>query len=376
MMLKERVKRETGFELLRIIAMFLIGAVHVMNYGGMLSNALPQTIKWQKLIYSVFTISVNVFVLISGYFMINSKLKPKKLLFLWLQVLAYSVGSYIVSCLCFKTKFSLYQFAQRWLPVIFNKYWFFTAYFLLVLISPFLNKILHNSTKKELTFLVCVLLLVVICCNTFPIKSVVSLSAGYSLIWFCFLYIFAGFLRLYPLNIKKWLVFIIYFVSTLALWIFACIPKNNIILKIIYNPMEYTSPLVLIASISIFLLFKGINVKNTFIHNSICWISSLTFGIYLFQESAIKHPLYFKILKVQSFYSSKFSPFAVLLIALEIFLLGLACEVIRKLLLLCIKPIINKFENRFNKNKTPPLDTTSQPIPSIDNNNQSTTNTP
>ena len=53
MFVKKRVKRETGFELLRIIAMFLIGAVHVMNYGGMLSNSLEETIVWQRLIYAV-----------------------------------------------------------------------------------------------------------------------------------------------------------------------------------------------------------------------------------------------------------------------------------------------------------------------------------
>ncbi len=34
-----RNNRETGFEILRIIAIFLISCVHLMNYGGMLENA-------------------------------------------------------------------------------------------------------------------------------------------------------------------------------------------------------------------------------------------------------------------------------------------------------------------------------------------------
>ncbi|MBR2023741.1 MAG: acyltransferase family protein [Clostridia bacterium] len=186
MLFKERAKRETGFELLRIIAMFLIGAVHVMNYGGMLKNGLPQTIKWQRLIYAVFTVAVNVFVLISAYFMVKSKLKPKKLIYLWLQVVAYSVGSYVILCLFSNANFSLYEFAKCWLPVLFNKYWFFTAYFLLMLVSPFLNKILHSSSKKELYTLNIFLIVLAYLGMKFPISAIVNYSAGYSFFGFAF----------------------------------------------------------------------------------------------------------------------------------------------------------------------------------------------
>lgn len=344
MFFKERAKRETGFELLRIIAMFLIGAVHVMNYGGMLQNGLPQTIKWQRLIYAVFTVAVNVFVLISAYFMVKSKLKPKKIVYLWLQVVAYSVGCYMILCVFSDAQFSLFEFVKCCIPVISNKYWFFTAYFLLMLVSPFLNKILHHTSKKELLFLNLLLFLMVCVSNSLPIVTIISLNGGYSLPWFIFLYIFAGMLRLYPLSIKKWVLGIVYVASTLLLWLCSFLDTTKLLFQLINNQMIYTSPLVLIASISIFLLFKGINIKNNFIHNTICWISSLTFGIYLLQESAIKPWLYFDCLRVQMFYSSVWSPLAVLLVALEIFVVGLVCEIIRKLLLLCIKPITVKIE--------------------------------
>lgn len=355
MLFEKRAKRETGFELLRIIAMFLIGAFHVMSYGGVIYKALEQTIVWQRLIYAVFTVSVNIFVLISAYFMVNSKLKPKKIIYLWLQVVAYSVGSYIILCLFIDGQFSLYEFAMCFLPVIAKKYWFFTAYFLLMLISPFLNKVLHNSSKKELLLLNALLFIVVFLCKNFGIADIVSLREGLSLIWFCFLYVFAGTLRLYPLSIKKWLLGIIYVGSTLLLWLCIFLPKERFIFQILYNSMNYTSPLVLIASISIFLLFKGINIKNNFIHNTICWVSSLTFGIYLLQESAIKPWLYFEVFRVRMFHLSPWAPLGVLLVGLEIFVVGLACEIIRKLVLLCFKPIIVKvekwLENKLNARK-------------------------
>lgn len=370
MLFKERAKRETGFELLRIIAMFLIGAVHVMNYGGMLKNGLPQTIKWQRLIYAVFTVAVNVFVLISAYFMVKSKLKPKKLIYLWLQVVAYSVGSYVILCLFSNANFSLYEFAKCWLPVLFNKYWFFTAYFLLMLVSPFLNKILHSSSKKELYTLNIFLIVLAYLGMKFPISAIVNYSAGYSFFWFCVLYLVAGTLRLYPIHIKKWIVLIVYLVATIALWGCYFLPTGSRLILIIYNSMDYTSPLVVIASICLLLLCKDVNVKNIYVHNTICWVSSLTFGIYLLQESAIKPWLYFDVFRVQMFYSSIWSPLAVLLVALEIFVVGLACEIVRKVVLLCLKPLIKKveqwIENKWKARKQVVVETENVDKPAVD----------
>ena len=76
-MFKERSKRETGFEILRILSMFFIMLVHVLNAGGMLKNANAETLPWHYLLYSFFVPAVNVFVLISAYFMVKSKFKFK-----------------------------------------------------------------------------------------------------------------------------------------------------------------------------------------------------------------------------------------------------------------------------------------------------------
>ena len=54
-MFKVRNKRETGFEILRILAMFFIMLIHLLNAGGMLTNANKNTIIWHKLLYSFFT---------------------------------------------------------------------------------------------------------------------------------------------------------------------------------------------------------------------------------------------------------------------------------------------------------------------------------
>ena len=65
--------------------------------------------------------------------------------------------------------------------------------------------------------------------------------------------------------------------------------------------MEYAAPLVAISSIALLLLFKDINIKNIKVHNIICYISSLTFGVYLIECSYIQDVWHYKFFKVQNY---------------------------------------------------------------------------
>lgn len=364
-----RNKRETGFELLRIIAMFLIGAVHIMNYGGMIANNAPQTVMWQKLIYAVFIVSVNVFVLISAYFMVTSKFKIKKIITLWLQVFFFSIVSYLIASLCIYNNFSFSGMINACFPILNNKFWFFTAYFILIFLSPFLNMILQNSSKKQLYLLCGGLLLLVFLTTKFPVLSVFNVAKGYSVFWFCILYLVGGTLRLHPLKIKKIYLLIIYLVSTLGLWGFTFLNTNNELVLFLKNSLDYHAPLAVFASISLFLLFKGVNVKNTIIHNVICFVSSLTFGIYLFQESYLKKFIYFNILNISNYYNVPYSALAVLLLALELFLLGMVIEIIRRCLVALGRFVIAKTKQKLKKTK-PKENVESEEKQSIEENDE------
>lgn len=332
-MFKIRNKRETGFEILRILAMFFIIVVHLLNAGGILKNANENTISWHKMLYSFFTPSVNVFVLVSAYFMATSKIKFKKLLSLWFQVVFYTLTTYLFSSLLIYKNFSFSVFVGCFFPIISKKYWFFSAYFILMLISPFLNKILNNSTKKELYLLSGLLFIISYLSLKQSIGSIYDLNSGYSVLWFITLYIFAGTLKLYPLNIKKTYTLIIYCILLILMWIF--------------DEFNYNDPLVVLASISLLLLFDGIKIKNIYIHNSLCYVSSLTFGIYLIESSFLKNYWRFNVFKIQNFYTSTISPLWVVIIAFNIFVLCSFIEIIRKFLIIVFKKIKYKIiENR------------------------------
>ena len=74
-----RRQRESGLELLRIIAMLLIVTHHVCYWGGVQgSTALEQVL--MKCCGLGGRLGVNIFVLISAYFMVQKKFKLTRIL--------------------------------------------------------------------------------------------------------------------------------------------------------------------------------------------------------------------------------------------------------------------------------------------------------
>ena len=81
-------KRDIGIEILRMLAMLLIVCQHFLNHGGIYKNA-GENVFLLHLINQLFAPSVNIFVLISGYFSLNSHFKWQKPAGLYLQVIFY-----------------------------------------------------------------------------------------------------------------------------------------------------------------------------------------------------------------------------------------------------------------------------------------------
>lgn len=345
-MIKTKPQREAGLEILRIISIILITCVHMLSYGGFLNNATSaEELLILRLLYSLFTVSVNVFVIISAYFMVKSNIKPRKIISLWLTVVFYSASLYLISVIFFQDKFIFKEFIKCFMPFIYKKYWFFTAYFIIYLISPFLNKILNNSSKKECLYITILIFTFSYISLRFNADIVAGLSSGYNVIWFICLYLIGGMLRLHPLKIKKFDISIIYISSILIIWINHYYPADGFLYNLLHFKPKYTDPIVLIASISIFLLFNGITLKSITANKIIRYISSTTFGIYLLQDgNLIKPHLYFDILQVQNYYGRMSSIFYIFLFVLAIFLIGFIYDSIRQLIFRIFKPLADKIE--------------------------------
>ena len=88
------MKRQANFEILRVLAMAMIVAMHYMLKGGIAipmshDGSLTNHVAW--LIEAFCIIAANCYVLISGYFMVEAEWKRKKLISLVAQVLFYSL---------------------------------------------------------------------------------------------------------------------------------------------------------------------------------------------------------------------------------------------------------------------------------------------
>ena len=284
--------RNSSFELLRIIAMFSIVICHFATHGGFHfdSQELSASRFWWYFIEMGGNFGVNVFVLISGYFLIRTNsglLDIKRILRFWGQVFFYSVVVYTVFGIAGVSEFSLKSFVQALLPIIHGRYWFASTYFVLFLLHPFLDIFLNKLDRK--TYQKLLILLITIWCliPTFTLSSFQSNN----LLWFITLYCVAGYIRLYGLNLKfstkhyvlLWLgLSILRYSSAVALIIlgtkFSVFTENTLLFY------ETQSVLTFLNALFLFLAFKNINIGS---HKWINIIASATFGVYLIHDNSI-----------------------------------------------------------------------------------------
>ena len=126
-------KRESNFELLRIVSMLFIILHHFVYYSD---YQIGQVVNLNDFVLIFFKsggkLGVILFVMITGYYKIKSKeSKYSKLVGLELQVLFYSLGIFIFVMIFGNRAFLWTEFSKLLLPNVSKTYWFFSSYFIL-----------------------------------------------------------------------------------------------------------------------------------------------------------------------------------------------------------------------------------------------------
>ncbi len=195
-----RSNRIPSYELLRVIAMGMVLCLHCnYQYGALAdtANSMTPTRVMGGLLESLAIVAVNVYVLISGYFLSRTQFKLSRLVRLLCQILFYTLLIPAVLSL-FHIQVSgtdLWSAVFYFLPVSMNHYWFVTSYVFLVLLSPVLNAAADHLTRRQLKG---VLLLLLFFTSALPSLSPVQLNTdtfGYDFSWFLVLYLTAAYLR-------------------------------------------------------------------------------------------------------------------------------------------------------------------------------------
>ena len=348
-------KRKTNIELLRIISMFMIVVYHYCCHGYLIREVgtagYNTPILW--LIYTFCYSAVNIYVLISGYFLCKSEFKWKKVLKIYIEVLFYSVIIFTLLYITGLTEItSPKQILSCIFPIISKSYWFVTIYVVMYIISPFLNKLINILTKKEYqNMLITLGIILLICNNLIPGTYAIDKTYGFGIIWFTYLYLVAAYIRIFDINIFKnnWLYLILYIVSTLMTYFSRYIITDISRYMSIFKSQEtmfygYNKITVFLAGVSLFIFFKNIKIPQKF-DKLILLIAGTTFGIYLIHDNQFfRKILYNNLLNINCQMNSDNKELLMIISVISVFILCFIIDIIRKKLFEITSKAINNIK--------------------------------
>lgn len=301
----ERKIRKSNFELLRIIAMFLILFHHFYynNFNFDYSNiTISQFIV--QFLSSFGKVGVCIFILITGYFSVESKFKLKKLFKLIGETLFYSWIFLWIYLLFINKDITRQELIRCLFPISQNEYWFITTYIVLYLLSDYINILVKALSKKQMQILIGVLFVIwsLLPSLTFFTKIFSTKFEFSNLDWFILMYLIGAYLKRFPLEKLTINKSIFLLVICLMLNILSILFLNKYFYKLKINPLDYSWTMNLLislfTSILIFNIFSKINVKSKFINK----ISTGVFGVYLIHTQILmRNVIWFKIFNITKY---------------------------------------------------------------------------
>jgi len=304
-MAEKKKTRDSGIELLRIISIMMVIGLHAFSYGNYydVASEMGGFVNYCSVgIRILFRPAVNIFILITGYFMVRMKFDLnkayKKVLNVYLTVIFYSITLTLLILLLGPEYYTINGqkdsikliLLSMIMPVTSQRWYFLTHYLFLCLLAPFFNIILQNIKKKDyhillaiVTFLLCIwyvlsdirLLDQVVRVNGFS-----DLQSGGNVFFFLYIYMIGGYIRLHvSKNEKPRSKYILGFICCAGLnCLLATVLKNTLELDDIV--LKYTNPLVILMAVCLLMYFKDLHFHNKIVNT----ISATTLGVYAIHE--------------------------------------------------------------------------------------------
>lgn len=291
-------KRNANMELLRILSMIMVTFLHALGKSNLLGNLAEgfSANTWLAWILEALSLSaVNIFMLISGYFLINSEFKLSRLIEIVAQVLFYTVGSFIIYSAFFNLEAeekTVYSFLNYLLPVHMEVYWFITAYVVIYMFLPILSKGIKAITQKQFgTAIVLLLIYECIFKTLLPVRLAKD-TKGYEFLWYLIMFMIGAYFRLYGFRHLKTSGkgLLLYFAGSFMIVAeTAALQYINVrfgrLKEITPVPTEYNHIFVLLAAIGMFAAFVNRKPMGQRIGRIVCALSPMALGVYLLQES-------------------------------------------------------------------------------------------
>ena len=298
-------ERDSGIELLRIFAILMVIGVHTFLYGSYYDCALDEggmVAESAKYFRLYFRPAVNIFVIITGYFMARSafdlKKSYKRVFSTYLVIYFYSI---VLSLLTLRLGPAYYtidgEVTSVWeivlsmfFPMFSQQWYFLTDYILMCLLGPFVNIILQNITKKQFQWLLVLLTIILsIWMNISSIEMVEDVFRNYgyedivegkNLFSFLYVYMIGGYIGMH-VEVKKrpkirYLlgIFLFTWMNYMVLVKFGDLINYDDISK------YYSNPFVVLSSVCALMFFKDLHFHSRIIN----MFASTTIGIYALHE--------------------------------------------------------------------------------------------
>lgn len=298
-----KAEREYGVDVLRILSMAAIIGLHVLNYGGGMSDetGIGVTAAFLRFIISICYCSVNVFAMMTGYLYAERKsVRCDNLIKLVLSVIFYCI---VITLIFFV--FRPEAFADKKMiifslfPPVIGKYWYFVCYVFTFLMIPTMNKLISVMTKKQFFSLLVMLFVLFSVVSTVGLYDYFRINMGYSPFWLMYCYMVGAYIKLSVkdnLTDKK---------RRLMLWAFLA---NNLIIVFFWVATElvfheplgfetvagYVSPLTVFNAIFALIVFSSVKIKNTKVCRVIKSLSGSSFDVYIIHSHILLFALFFE----------------------------------------------------------------------------------
>ena len=308
----KKALRNPSIELLRIVMMMQIIFLHISDYGDYTDIAKKlgghtELAYW--IIWLMCRCPVYVFIIIMGYFLSTSTsgFNIKRILKCYLPMYFYSVAIPVIYGLIRPGVVTNEQYIKAFIPFLSRTWYFMTLYLLVLILSPYLNRMVQGLDRKHF------LLLIGICFCLFSvwqpismlepfegivgIKKILATQGGKSLYDFIYMYLLGAYLRKYHLfrthdntpDGSIWSKPYLYFLSFLLLGLVNVLLVYNYPDVGIEDVIGYNdNPLVVLQCVCIFRTFEKLDLTRFRIAGELInFISAGNLGIYMIHE----HPL-------------------------------------------------------------------------------------
>lgn len=335
-------KRQANFELLRIVAILMVIGSHyivkgnITDYSGSGWTPLYSALQ----LFKAFVIpSLNCYVLLSGYFLVESGWKPQRIISLLAQILFYSILIPLIMIGTGVTAWGdldAYDWLGFILPIETEHYWFATAYLYMFIFAPVLAAGVKNMEKKTLQIVIVLLLLFFSVEKSVIPVSLVMDKGGYDFGWLLCLFLIAAYMRLYGLEWLDKKGHGIKLYVLMCLCAFGLSALSGVVVaktgKLSYyeeEPYTLNHICILLASIGLFTAFKNLHIREGKAAEFIRRLAPYTFGVYLLHEHILVRYEWMKWLQIDKVRESWLFIPHMLLCVLVVYAVGTLVDFVR-----------------------------------------------